>query len=153
MVLDKKKILSIQKNRDPYLFVDYITEVIPGKICNGYKDLKEDEWFFNVHWPNDPNMPGALQMESITQTAAISILIIPEFRDQTMYVVSANHLKFFSKVLPNSRLFIKTEIINFKRGVANIKGAGFVNEKIVCSGEFNLILPDEIKKYTKNKIL
>ena len=43
--------------------IDYATEVIPGEKASGYKDLKADEWFFKVHWPNDPNMPGMLQIE------------------------------------------------------------------------------------------
>ena len=39
--------------------IDYATEVIPGEKAFGYKDLKEDEWFFEVHWKNDPNVPNA----------------------------------------------------------------------------------------------
>ena len=42
--LDKKKIEKIQKNRDPYLMIDYASDVIPGISANGYKDLKNDEW-------------------------------------------------------------------------------------------------------------
>ena len=50
MKLNKKQILEYQQNRDPYLMVDYVTEVSPGKFSNGYKILKPDEWFFKVHW-------------------------------------------------------------------------------------------------------
>ena len=45
ITLDKKKILEYQQNRDPYLMIDYATEVIPGVSSNGYKDFKNDEWF------------------------------------------------------------------------------------------------------------
>ena len=58
MKLNKKQIIKIQKNRDPYLLMDYATKVIPGKSVEGYKILKKNEWFFKVHWPGDPNMPG-----------------------------------------------------------------------------------------------
>ena len=58
MELDKKKIKDFQQNREPYLMIDYATEVVPGKSAKGFKKLSEDEWFFKVHWPNDPNMPG-----------------------------------------------------------------------------------------------
>ena len=57
MELDKKKILEFQQNREPYLLIDHATEVVPGISSKGYKFLKNDEWFFKVHWPNDPNMP------------------------------------------------------------------------------------------------
>ena len=57
MKLNLKQICEYQQNRDPYLMIDYVEEVVPGKFANGYKDLNED-WFFKVHWPKDPNMPG-----------------------------------------------------------------------------------------------
>ena len=76
LILNKEKILFYQRNRDPFLMIDYATEVVPGKIANGYKNLNNDEWFFKVHWPEDPNMPGALQVEALTQMGALSILTI-----------------------------------------------------------------------------
>ena len=51
--LDKSGIHEYQQNRAPYLMIDYATEVIPGVSAKGYKDLKDDEWFFKVHWKND----------------------------------------------------------------------------------------------------
>ena len=74
IVLDKKGICEYQQNRDPYLLIDFASEVIPGKSAKGYKDLKRDEWFFKVHWEGDPNMPGMLQIEALVQMAALSIL-------------------------------------------------------------------------------
>ena len=75
LILDKKKILMYQQNRDPYLMMDYVTDVKPGISSEGYKDLIDD-WFFEVHWKNDPNMPGMLQIESLVQMASISILTL-----------------------------------------------------------------------------
>ena len=64
-----------------------------------------------------------------------------------MYLTSANNLKFLKKVLPEKKFYIKTKIINFKRGIANCKGYAEVDKEIACSADFNLVLPDEIKKY------
>ena len=49
IILDLKGIKEYQQNRAPYLLIDHATEVIPGESAKGYKDLKEDEWFFKVH--------------------------------------------------------------------------------------------------------
>ena len=73
MKLDKEKILEYQKNRPPYLMIDFVNEVIPGKTSNGFKKLNDDEWFFKVHWENDPNMPGMLQIESLVQMCSMAI--------------------------------------------------------------------------------
>ncbi len=147
LILDKDKILEYQKNRDPYLFIDCATEIIPGQSANGYKDLKENEWFFKIHWPGDPNMPGMLQIEAMVQLCALSILTLPGNKGKIMYLVSATNLKFIKKILPNSKLEMETKIKSFNRGLAVCSGLGKINGQIVCKGDFNLILPDILKKY------
>ena len=112
MELDKKQILEYQQNRDPYLLIDHATEVLPGKSAKGYKILKNDEWFFKVHWPNDPNMPGMLQVEALVQMCALSILTLPKNKGKVVYLVKANNLKFIKKIVPNSKFEINTKILS-----------------------------------------
>ena len=145
--LDKQGIYEYQQNREPYLLIDYASEIIPGVSAKGYKDLKNDEWFFKVHWPSDPNMPGMLQIEALVQMCALSILSLPDNKGKVVYLTSANNIKFIKKIIPNSRLYIETKIKSFKRGLAICEGVGLVEKNLVCKAEFNLILPDEIKKY------
>ena len=151
IVLDKEGIYEYQQNREPYLMIDYATEVIPGKSAKGYKNLTKDEWFFKVHWPKDPNMPGMLQIEALVQMCALSILSLPGNKGKVMYLTSASNLKFIKKITPNSRLYIETKIKSFKRGLAICEGIGLIEKEIACKAEFNLILPEEIKKYNLNK--
>ena len=151
MKIDYNQILKIQQNRPPYLMIDYATNVIPGELAEGYKNLKDDEWFFEVHWKNDPNMPGMLQIEALSQMAALSILTLPGNKKKLMYLTSANNLKFVKKVLPEKKFYIKTNIVNYKRGIANCKGYAEVDNELACSADFNLVLPDEIKKYNLPK--
>ena len=147
IVLNKEQIYEYQKNRDPYLFVDYATEIVPGESAKGYKELTKDEWFFKVHWPNDPNMPGMLQIESLVQLCALSILTLPGNRGKIMYLVSANNIKFIKKIVPNTKLIMETEVKSFNRGLAICTGVGIINNEIACKADFNLILPDLIKTY------
>ena len=147
--LDKKGILEYQQNRKPYLMIDFATEIIPGVSSKGYKKLEFDEWFFKVHWPGDPNMPGMLQIEALVQMASLSILTLPENKGKIMYLVSANNLKFIKKILPNSKLNIETKVLSFNRGLGDFNGKGFVDNQLVCNADFKLILPDVIKKFIK----
>ena len=151
MKLNKKEILEYQQNRPPYLMIDFAEEVIPGKSARGYKDLTEEEWFFKVHWPGDPNMPGFLQIEALVQMCALSILSLPGNKGKVMYLTSANNMKFIKKIIPNDKLYIETKIKSFKRGLAICEGKGFVQNEMACKAEFNLILPEEIKKYNLKK--
>ena len=147
MKLNKEQILEYQQNRPPYLMIDFAEEVIPGKSAKGYKDFKEDEWFFKVHWPRDPNVPGMLQIEALVQMSALSILSLPGNKGKIMYLTSANNIKFIKKIIPNKRLYIETKVKSFKRGLATCEGLGLIEKQVACKAEFNLILPEEIKKY------
>ena len=98
--LNKKQIEEYQKNRDPYLFIDFVDNVVPGESIEGYKDLRVKEWFFDVHWPGDPNMPGMLQIEALTQMSALSILTLPGNKGKIMYLISAEKLVFKRASVP-----------------------------------------------------
>ena len=149
--LNKNGIHEYQQNRYPYLLIDEAEEIIPGVSAKGYKDLKKDEWFFKVHWPNDPNMPGMLQIEALVQMCALSILSLPGNKGKVVYLISANNMKFIKKIIPETRLNIKTKIKSFKRGIAICEGVGFIKKEMACKAEFNLVLPEEIKKYSLKK--
>ena len=147
MKLDLKGIHEYQQNRHPYLFIDYVDEVIPGKIANGFKDLKDD-WFFKVHWPTDPNVPGMLQIEAMVQMAALTILTLPNNKGKVVYLASADKIAFKRKIVPGDRLYLKTKLNSWTRGIGKCEGVGTVNDKLACKAEFTLVLPEKIKKYT-----
>jgi 3-hydroxyacyl-[acyl-carrier-protein] dehydratase len=147
MILDKNKIYEYQQNREPYLMIDFVTEVVPGQSSKGYKDFFENEWFFKVHWPKDPNVPGMLQIEALVQMASMSILTMPNNKGKIMYLINANNLKFLKKIVPNDRMCISTTVKSYKRGLAIFEGEGLVNNQIVCQANFSLVLPDELKRY------
>ena len=109
LTLNKDQILKVQKNRDPYLMIDYASKVVPGSLSNGYKNLKNNEWFFKVHWKNDPNIPGMLQVEALVQMASLSILTLPKNEGKIMYLTSADKLNFKKKLhqIQNLKFLLK----------------------------------------------
>ncbi len=149
MQLDFNQLLQVQQNRPPYLMMDHATRVEPGILSEGYKDLKEDEWFFKVHWKNDPNMPGMLQIESLVQIGSLAILTLPNLSGKILYLTSANKLKFQRKIIAGDRLHLKTKLISWKRGIGKFEGEGLVKNQLACKAEFTLILPEEVNKYQR----
>ena len=131
--LDLKGIHKYQQNRYPYLLIEVAEEIIPGKSARGYKNLTMDDWWFEVHFPDDPNMPGALQMEAIVQLGALMVTTLPGNKGKVVYLTSANNLKLIKKILPGVRLDIETELLSWKRGLGKCFGAGYVNGEKVCS--------------------
>ncbi len=148
ITLDKKGICEYQQNRDPYLLIDHASEIVPGKRVKGFKNFKESDWFFKVHWPQDPNVPGMLQIESLVQMSALTILTLNGNKGKKMYLTSADKIKFYKKILPKSKFDINSKVLSYKRGVASFEAEGFVDSKIVCKASFTLVLPEEVKKYS-----
>jgi len=144
MKLDLKGIHEYQQNRDPYLMIDYANKVIPGKSAEGYKQLKKNEWFFKVHWPGDPNMPGMLQTEALIQMSALIVQTMPGNKGKILYLVEANNLKFIKKILPGDKLKIFSKLISWKRGLIKFDAEGFVEKKKTCRASFTLVIPGSI---------
>ena len=73
------EIMEMIPHRYPFLLVDRITECVPGKYAKGYKNLTMNEEFFQGHFPNNPIMPGVLQLEAMAQCSAPILMTMPEF--------------------------------------------------------------------------
>ncbi len=145
--LDLKGIHEYQQNRFPYLMVDAVEEVIPGVSAKGFKDLNINEWFFEVHFPGDPSMPGVLQIEALVQMCALTVLTLPGNKGKIVNLVSGNNIKLVRKVIPGDRLDIDTNLLSWKRGVGNCTGTGTVNGKVACRADFSIVIPDILNQY------
>ena len=153
MKLNKKQIIKIQKNRDPYLLIDYATKIVPGKSIEGYKNLKKNEWFFKVHWQGDPNMPGMLQVEAMVQMSSLIIFTLPNINEKTLYLANATNIKFFNKIIPGDKLEILSKLVSSNRGLYKFEAEGYVKKKIACKADFTLILPGSVYiSPNKNKL-
>jgi len=145
--LDIKGIHEYQQNRFPFLFIDAAHEVIPGVSAKGYKNLSINEWFFDVHFPGDPTMPGMLQIEAMVQLGALMVLTLPGNKGKVAYITNANKLKFRRKILPGDRFDLSTTLHSWKRGIGQCSGKGMVNGEIACEAEFTIVMPDVLTEF------
>jgi 3-hydroxyacyl-[acyl-carrier-protein] dehydratase len=148
--LNAIELQKYQPNSYPFLMIDYVTEVIPGVSSKGFKNLSNNEWFFPVHYQGEPNMPGALQLEALTQMLTIAITTLPEVKNNKLYGLKYS-IKLKKSVLPGDRLDIETEVISWKRGICIGKGIGYVNNKIVCEGDMIISVPDIVRQFVPKK--
>jgi 3-hydroxyacyl-[acyl-carrier-protein] dehydratase len=139
-----------QQNRYPYLMIDHVDEVIPGVSAKGYKNLTLNEWFFPKHFPGEPNMPGALMLESLAQMITIAITTLPGNKGKTTRFLSSN-LKFRKQILPGDKMVIETEVLSWKRGILKGKGIAYTNGTIATEAEMVITIPDILEKYTPGK--
>ena len=104
MVMDIKEIMETIPHRQPFLLIDRIEELEPGKRAVGKKCVSYNEPFFNGHFPQEPVMPGVLILEALAQTGAVAILSQPENKGKTVYFGGIDKAKFKRKnEYPNRR--------------------------------------------------
>lgn len=142
MTLDFNQVLEYQADRYPYLFFDKVTDLEPGVKCIGVKNLTQNEWFFPVHFPGDPCMPGFLQAEALTQVCALTILTMEGNKGKQVLLLSCDKLRLFQKVRPGDVMILETELISYRHGIAKGKGRATVDGKLVCSCEMTFTLSD-----------
>ena len=82
------EIKECQQNRFPMLFVDRITEAVPGEYAKGFKNFSYNEWFFPTHYEDDPNVPGFIQVEALVQVFLMTFLTLDEYRGMKTSFVS-----------------------------------------------------------------
>lgn len=109
MTMDIKEIMEIIPHRQPFLLIDRIEELEPGKRAVGKKCVTYNEPFFNGHFPQEPVMPGVLILEALAQVGAVAILSQPENKGKTAYFGGIDKAKFKKKVVPGEVLALELE--------------------------------------------
>lgn len=138
--LDIMQIMEILPHRYPFLLVDRITECVPLKYSKGYKNLTANEMFFNGHFPNNPIMPGVLQVEALAQTAAPIILTQEQFKGKLALFAGVDNCRFKNVVRPGDRFDMEVELIKIKGPIAKCHAKGFVDNKLCVEAELTVAL-------------
>ena len=136
-MLDIKEIKEILPHRHPMLLIDRVIEMdIEEKLyVKGYKNVSANEAFFQGHYPEEPIMPGVLQIEALAQAGAVAILSMEKFKGKTPLFAGTNKVRFKNKVVPGDRLDLYCEIVKLKGPIGVGKGVATVDGKVACEAE------------------
>ena len=148
--LNSIELLDYQPNRYPFLMIDYVTMVVPGKFARGYKNFSNNEWFFPIHFPGHPNVPGALQLEAMAQMLTVAITTLPGNKGKAAHAIS-HVVKYKREIVPGEKLEIETKVVSWNRGICRGTGKGIVSGELACEAEMTLAIPDILNKFLPKK--
>ena len=136
-LMDNNRIRELIPHRYPFLLVDKIIEKGTNYIV-GVKNITANEPFFQGHFPQEPVLPGVLQVEAMAQTGGLLVLSgLDEPERYSTYFMKIDNVKFRQKVVPGDTLIFHVSFMTeLRRGCAMMKGYAFVGEKIVTECEF-----------------
>ena len=133
---DINQIKKILPHRPPFLFVDKILEMSDKHVV-GLKNITMNEPFFVGHFPDEPVMPGVLQIEAMAQTGGILVLsTVPDPENYITYFLKINNVRFRNKVVPGDTVIYKLDLLSpIRRGLWTMKGVAFVENKVDMEAE------------------
>ena len=137
-MMDIHQILKKLPHRYPFLLVDRVLAVDPGKSIKALKNVTINEPFFVGHFPHRPVMPGVLILEAMAQTAgllAFSDEANTRDANSVIYFVGIDGARFKRPVEPGDQLVMDVEILRHKAGIYKFKGTARVGGEIACEAE------------------
>ena len=130
-VLTTKEIMEIIPHRQPFLLIDTIEELEPGKRAVGKKCVSYNEPYFAGHFPAEPVLPGVYSVECMAQTADILLLSTERYAGKVPLFLGINNVRFLRKILPGDTLEIHAKMASERRE----KAIATCTAEIYCRGE------------------
>ena len=143
-MVEIKEIMNILPHAYPFLLVDRIIEIDPGKRVVGIKNVTYNEPFFPGHFPDRPIMPGVLIVEAMAQTAGVLVFksTPEEERGKAGYFLGIDNARFRKPVVPGDQLRLELEITKHRQSIWGFKGKALVDGKLVAEAELLAMLGD-----------
>jgi 3-hydroxyacyl-[acyl-carrier-protein] dehydratase len=139
-MMDINEIKAIIPHRYPFLLLDRVLELDPGKKVTCRKNVTANEEFFNGHFPQEPVMPGVLIIEALAQAGAVALLSMDEFKGKTAYFGGIDKAKFRQKVVPGDTLELVCEITKVKKVAGIGHGTAYVDGKKVAEADLTFMI-------------
>jgi UDP-3-O-[3-hydroxymyristoyl] N-acetylglucosamine deacetylase / 3-hydroxyacyl-[acyl-carrier-protein] dehydratase len=132
-LMDVKHIANILPHRYPFAYLDRVIHLDDVSVI-GVKNVTMNEPFFMGHFPNNPVMPGVVQIEAMAQTGGILVLsTVPDPENYWAYLLSIDECRFRKLVQPGDTIVFRCELLQpIRRGIAKMKGEAFVGDTVVC---------------------
>jgi 3-hydroxyacyl-[acyl-carrier-protein] dehydratase len=134
-VLDRDQIMEIIPHRDPFLLIDEVLEMEPGRRVAAVKYVRDDEYYFQGHFPQEKLMPGVLIIEALAQAGAVGILSMEENRGKTAYFGGIRDAKFREKVRPGDKLTLEVTLDRIRSRAGTGTATAWLDGRIACRCE------------------
>lgn len=139
--LEAADIMRIIPHRYPFLMVDRIVDLEPGRRAVGIKQVTANEPQFTGHFPGRPIMPGVLMVEALAQTAGVAVMTLDAYRGKLGLFAGIDDCRFRRMVVPGDTLLLKVEVEKLRGMFGRVRGVASVEGEIAVEATLSIIIP------------
>jgi 3-hydroxyacyl-[acyl-carrier-protein] dehydratase len=139
--LEAADIMRLLPHRYPFLLVDRVVELEPGRRAVGIKQVSANEPHFTGHFPERPIMPGVLMVEALAQTAGIAVMTLDEYRGKLGLFAGIDDCRFKRLVVPGDTLRLEVTVERLRGMFGRVRGAASVDGQLAAEATLSIIIP------------
>ena len=139
--LEAADIMAILPHRHPFLLVDRVVELEPGKRAVALKAVTANEPQFTGHFPGRPIMPGVLMVEALAQTAGIAVLTLDEYRGKLGLFAGIDDCRFKRMVVPGDTLRLEVTVEKLRGMFGRVRASATVDGEVAVEATLSIIIP------------
>ncbi len=139
--MEAADIMRILPHRYPFLLVDRIVELEPGKRAVGIKGVSANEPQFTGHFPGRPIMPGVLMVEALAQTAGVAVLTLDEYRGKLGLFAGIDDCRFRRLVQPGDTLRLEVTVEKLRGMFGRVRALASVDGDPAVEGTLSIVIP------------
>jgi 3-hydroxyacyl-[acyl-carrier-protein] dehydratase len=139
--MDINEVLRRLPHRYPFLLVDRVIELEPGKRAVGLKNVTANEPQFTGHFPGRPIMPGVLMVEALAQTCGVAVLTLDEYRGKIGLFAGIDGVRFRRLVQPGDTLRMEVTVEKLRGMFGRARAVATVDGEVAVEGTLSIVIP------------